>query len=146
MFGRLWTGTFRRSMIDLARRIYEGDPGIVPAPPPGEYRFRVMGNLFRGRIAVGGHLYAGAERWVFVPHRKNLRRHQAPVEIVPSEVEVVPGPMQGLSKLLTSRPSFAVRIGDPAAAVVLKTPDPNQVASKLREIVADRASSNRTAR
>jgi hypothetical protein len=132
-------------MVDLSRRLYNSDPALVPPPPAGEYRFRVLGNLFRGRIAVGGHLYAGVERWTFVPHRKNLQRHQAPVEIIPSDAQVVPTPMAGVAKMLATRPAYAVRIDDPTGAIIVKTPEPERVVSALGELRAAQAGSPGTA-
>src|SRR3712207_2172362 len=73
-FGFLWTYMFTRGMRRLMRRIYQGDPRIVPPPPAGEYDYRFpCSYLVTPSMAVGGHLYVGPAALIFMPHRKNLR-------------------------------------------------------------------------
>lgn len=134
VFGFFWSRSFRRMMIAMSRRLHDGDPELVPPPPPGDYQFRVMGTLIRAPIGVGGHLYAGPARWVFVPHRKNRRGQQDPIELPPAPVEVVTVPQTWLAKIFTARTPLLVRIADAGGAFLLKVPRPVDVASRLSEI------------
>jgi hypothetical protein len=72
LFGLLWTLGFRRAIDRLMDRLYDGAPDVVPAPPTGEYRVRVLASLMTSpAFAVGGHLYLGESGVAFVPHLKN---------------------------------------------------------------------------
>lgn len=136
-FGVLSTSGFGRSMRKLTRRIYAADPKIVPSPPPGEYEYRLVGN-YMGRIAIGGHLYVGARDWTFVPHRKNLKMHQAPLSIAlaPSmSVETEELPLRGLAALLVKGPVYRVRVVTPEMEAVFAMPEPHTVAEALRACI-----------
>ena len=137
MFGILWTSWFGRSMRKMVRRIYAADPKLVPPAPEGEYEYR-LACTYLGRIAVGGHLYVGPREWTFVPHRKNLKMHQAPITIAlaPSmSVEVVEVQLRGLPALLMKGPAYRVRVVTPRDDAAFVTPEPHTVAEALREYV-----------
>lgn len=136
-FGITWTFWFGRSMRKLVRRIHAADPKIVPSPPEGDYEYRLPCN-YLGRIAIGGHLYVGPRVWTFVPHRKNLKMHQAPLSIAlaPSmSVEVEAIPLRGLAALLTKGPVYRVRIVSPETDAAFVVPEPNVVAEALRAYI-----------
>lgn len=79
LFGSLVTILARFATRQLTQQVYHGVWPIVPAAPQGQYDARLMCRLRRGRLAVGGHLYVGAERWVFVPHARNGPLYRKPV-------------------------------------------------------------------
>ena len=77
LFWFLFAAGMRAMLARMTRQLYDGTSPWMPPPPPGEYQVRVASSLMRGRIAVGGHLYVGREKWVFVPHTKNLPQHRS---------------------------------------------------------------------
>ena len=79
VFGSLVTMLARFATRQLTQLVYHGIWPIVPAAPPGQYDARLMCRLRRGRSAVGGHLYVGADGWVFVPHTRNGPFYRKPV-------------------------------------------------------------------
>lgn len=79
LFGSLVTMLARFATRQLTQQVYHGIWPIVPAAPPGEYDARLMCRMKRGRLSIGGHLYVGAERWVFVPHTRNGPFYRRPV-------------------------------------------------------------------
>jgi hypothetical protein len=79
LFGGLVTMLARFATRQLTQLVYHCVWPIVPAAPSGEYEARLMCRLKRGRMAVGGHLYVGAEGWVFVPHTRNGPFYRKPV-------------------------------------------------------------------
>jgi hypothetical protein len=139
-FGVFWTRSFRRRMRAFVRRLYEADPALVPALPPGVFDCRVSCSLIpSGRIAVGGHLYAGPADWVFVPHQKNLPRHRAPTVLsISADVTLTPGkmPRRGLARLLTSEPIHTLDVRTAGGMVRLYVPEPELVAAKLLQCAA----------
>lgn len=134
MFGILWTRGMRREMGGMVARLHAGDPELVPAPPPGRFDARLLCTLVR-RLAIGGHLYVGSDAWVFVPHRKNLAAHQAPValgrpdELSVSVIQIRPN---ALVRLMVRGPIRRVRVAGPAGEHLLVVPDPEGVAERLR--------------
>lgn len=135
--GFLWFFAFQYLMRRLVRRIYHGDPRIVPVAPTGSYDYRLPCNLMLGRsMSVGGHLYIGRETWTFVPHRRNLKRHQAPLTIPtapPPAVEAVEVPLHGLARLILKDPIRRVQVRTSSTTHRLVTPEPDAVAARLRE-------------
>ena len=115
-FGIAWTAWFRSSMRGLIRRIHEGDPKIVPPPPPGNYASRIMCSMLRtSRVSVGGHLYVAKGRWVFVPHRKNLKVHQAPIHINADStigLAVIQAQPNAFARLFSASPTPNVRVSE----------------------------------
>lgn len=79
LFGSLVTLLARFASRQLTQQVYYCVWPIVPAAPPGQYDARLMCRLKRGRLTIGGHLYIGAESWVFVPHTKNGPFYRQPV-------------------------------------------------------------------
>jgi hypothetical protein len=137
VIGFIWFFVFRYMMQRLTRRIYHGDPGIVPPAPAGSYDYRLASNLVLGRsMSVGGHLYIGRETWTFVPHRRNLKRHQAPLTIPatpPPAVEVVEVPLHGIGRLLLKDPVRQVHVRTSSTTHGFVTPEPDAAAARLRE-------------
>jgi hypothetical protein len=41
------------------------------------------------KFAVGGHLYLGKSEWIYVPHRKNPKRHQETQSLAPRLIETI---------------------------------------------------------
>jgi hypothetical protein len=79
LFGSLVTMLARFATRQLTQHVYYCVWPIVPAAPPGQYDARLMCRMQRGRLTVGGHLYVGAEGWVFVPHTRNGPFYRRPV-------------------------------------------------------------------
>ena len=75
-FGFGWTAWMRRSIRGVLKRLHSGDPRMVPAPPSGATGRLLCNFMLSEQFAVGGHLYLSEREWSFVPHRKNLKRHQ----------------------------------------------------------------------
>jgi hypothetical protein len=125
-FGIAWTAWFRSGMRRLIRRIYEGDPKIVPPPPSGNYASRIMCSMLRTpRMSVGGHLYVAKGQWVFVPHRKNLKRHQAPIHINADStigLAVIQAKPNALARLFSAGPTQSVRISETREVYLLQVP------------------------
>jgi len=137
-FGFSWTYMFTRDMRKLVRRIYEGDPRIVPPPPAGEYAYRVSCSyLLSPRMAVGGHLYVGPGELTFAPHRKNLKRHQAPLSIPTTPqpvIEPVEVPQSRTMQLLGAPPAVSrLQVRASGTTATFAAPQPEQVAERLRE-------------
>jgi hypothetical protein len=137
VFGFMWTWTMAFWMGRLQRRIYQGDPRIVPAPPAGDYDYRLACSYMASQtFAVGGHLYLGPAAWTFVPHRKNLKRHQAPltIAITPgTEVECVEVTLPAVGRLLAPGPAYRLQVRTPALTAAFFTPEPHIVTTRLRE-------------
>jgi hypothetical protein len=136
-FGFLLTHSSRRRMRRLMRRLYDADPALVPAPPPGPFRCRVACSLMlSGRFAVGGHLYAGPGDWAFVPHKRNLPRHRAPT-VLPVSTDLTLTPRasvpSGVVRFLTSAMIQTLELSSGGQTVRLLVPEPQLVAAKLLE-------------
>lgn len=136
-FGFLWTWTMTLGVRRLVRRVYAGDPRIVPAPPAGAYEYRFACSYLPSLLtAVGGHLYVGPAAWTFVPHRRNLKRHRAPVSIpiTPgTRVEAVEVTQPAWARLFTPGPAYRLQVRSGAATTMFLTPDPRALAPRLRE-------------
>jgi hypothetical protein len=137
LFGFLWTRSFRRRMRTFLRRLHEADPKLVPPPPAGVFHCRVGCSFVpSGRIAVGGHLYAGPGDWVFVPHRKNLPRHRAPTILpITTDLTLTPRtmPQRGIARLFTTAPIQSLEVCSGGSSVRLFVPEPEVVAARLAE-------------
>ncbi|HEU0078786.1 MAG TPA: hypothetical protein VFQ76_14125 [Longimicrobiaceae bacterium] len=135
--GFIWFFAFRALMRRLLRRIYHGDPRIVPPAPAGSYDYRLAGNLMLSRsMSAGGHLYIGRETWTFVPHRRNLKRHQTPLSIPaapPPAVEAVDVPLRGVTRILLKGLVRQVHVRTSSTTHRFVTPDPEAVAARLRD-------------
>jgi len=134
-FGVLWVVFFTREMTRVARRIYGGDPAIVPSPPAGRFETRLMCNrLVSQKLGVGGHLYLGPDEWAFVPHRKNRQVDQTPLHLPVNRirrVDQIEFRPTGLARLISAQPVPIVRIlADDTSSFV--TPNPTEVATELR--------------
>jgi hypothetical protein len=75
-FGFGWTAWMRVTIRRFLERLHAGDPSVVPAPPAGATERVLCNFMLSERFAVGGHLYLSDVDWTFVPHLKNLQRHQ----------------------------------------------------------------------
>lgn len=75
-FGFGWTAWMRVTIRRFLRRLHAGDPKVVPPAPAGATERVLCNFMLSERFAVGGHLYLSDLDWTFVPHRKNLTRHQ----------------------------------------------------------------------
>jgi hypothetical protein len=137
-FGFLWTYMFTRAMRRLMRRIYQGDPRIVPPPPAGEYDYRFpCSYLVSPLLAVGGHLYVGPAALTFMPHRKNLVRHQVPLSIPATPepvIEPVAVTLPRAQRLMAGVPTASrLQVRTPALTATFVAPEPDLVAERLRE-------------
>jgi hypothetical protein len=145
LFGVLWTRSFRRRMRKFLRRLHEADPALVPPPPAGVFHCRVGCSFVPDRrIAVGGHLYAGPGAWVFVPHRKNLPRHRAPIILpISADLTLTPHttPQRGIARLLTTAPVQSLEVCSGGSSVRLLVPEPEVVAARLAECAGGDATS-----
>ncbi|WP_420126874.1 hypothetical protein [Longimicrobium sp.] len=137
VFGFMWAWTMAFWMGRLQKRIYQGDPRIVPAPPAGDYDYRLACSYMASpALAVGGHLYLGPAAWTFVPHRKNLKRHRAPltIAITPgTEVQCVEVRLPALARLLVPGPAYRLQVRTAALIATFVTPEPHTVTARLRE-------------
>jgi hypothetical protein len=135
LFGILWTGSFWRSILHLTRRVYNADPRMVPQPPPGDYDFRLACSYLASRhISIGGHLYIGEEDWVFVPHRKNLKRHRTPRTIRRNTITQVDAgslPPTVFARLFSSEPDQRLLVRTDGEESRFRVPHAEKVASEL---------------
>lgn len=135
LFGVLWTALFRYGMRRFVRRVYDGDSKLVPSPPDGAFEARVPCNLLlTDKMAVGGHLYLGRDRSVFMPHNRNLRRHRNPVVLTPRSgsgitVKYLTPPL--LTRLIARRPIKVFDLSVAEGNVRLLVPQPEDVLPKL---------------
>lgn len=135
LFGFLWTRLMRRTMGRLLARLHAGDSKLVPPPPPGHWDARLLCSLVR-RIVIGGHLYVGPDAWVFVPHRKNLAVHQAPVALGPPDqlsVSLIHLRPNALLRLMVPGPIRRVRVAGPGGEHLLVVPEADWVAERLQQ-------------
>lgn len=136
-FGFLWTWTMTLGVRRLVRRVYEGDLRIVPAPPAAAYEYRFPCSYLPSLLmAIGGHLYIGPAAWTFVPHRRNVKRHQAPVSIpiTPgTRVESVEVKMPVWAKIFTPGPAYRLQVRTASDTAMFLTPEPQLLAPRLRE-------------
>jgi len=135
LFGMLWTWMFQGAMEKLTRRIHDGDPAIVPAPPEGQDFRLACSYLLTPTMAVGGHLYAAPDALTFVPHNRNLPRHRSPLALPAGPglgLELVDVPLKGLARLLADGPVRRLRIHAGGASADFVTPDPDVVVDHLR--------------
>lgn len=136
-FGFLWTWTMTLGVRRLLRRVYGGDPRIVPAPPAGEYEYRFPCSYLPSlMMAIGGHLYLGPAAWTFVPHTRNLKRHRTLVSIpiTPgTDVETVEVRMPFWARIFTPGQQYRLQVRTAAATTMFLTPDPRVLAPRLRE-------------
>ncbi|HEX8692517.1 MAG TPA: hypothetical protein VF746_08870 [Longimicrobium sp.] len=144
-FGAAWIWLMRRLLRNLVDRVYAGDPKVAPPPPPGrEYLYRLPCAMLAGRIAVGGVLYLGPQGAVFQPHRRNVRRHRAPVILEPVEalrarrVELAPPRTAG--PLLKATPR-ALELSAGAATARFMVPMPETTLAVLESRIAALAAS-----
>jgi hypothetical protein len=91
---------------------------------------RIGANLMNGRVAIGGHLYIGQRAMYFIPHKKNLKMHQAPVErcfeAVPT-VQIIERKRTIFHRMLYPDPVRLLRIGNGEHdAIALLTADPDE--------------------
>lgn len=140
LFGLLWAVFFGRSMQRLIRQLYEGERSLVPAPPPGDYQFRVMASRFTTpRFAVGGHLYVGPTQLAFVPHTKNRVQDRAPLILDRTalrRVEPMTRRLEGLGRLFAPAPLDFLRVEATTDDWLLRLPEPDRVESELRKVMA----------
>jgi hypothetical protein len=114
------------------RRIYRGDPAIVPAPPEGAHEYRLTCRCI-SPIGMEGHLYAAPDALTFVPHRNN------PVPEAPFTIPAGPAlvfetfdaGLRGLTRTL-SGPQRLIRVRNGEASALFVTPEPDVVADSLR--------------
>lgn len=135
-FGFIWTRLMRSMMRKLVRRLYEADPALVPPPPAGEFRCRLMCSLLVSRIAVGGHLYAGPAAWIFVPHMKNLKQHRDATALWTSgelQLTTKPAPMRNIARVLGVPPSVTLELNSEERVASLQMPEAERVAARLRQ-------------
>lgn len=136
-FGFLWTWTMTLGARRMLRRVYRGDPRTVPAPPAGVYEYRFPCSYLPSlSLAVGGHLYLARGVWTFVPHRRNLKRHQTPVSIPitpATQVECVEVKVPAWARLFAPGPGYRLQVRTADAAAMFLTPDPRVLAPRLRE-------------
>ncbi len=137
LFGILWTLWMGRDLTALVRRLYEADPSVVPAPPPMSSSRLLCNLMLGGTFAVGGHLYLGVAEWQFVPHLKNLKRHQAAQSVAAADitaVEVRPLAQRGLGQLLATEEVLVIDVKLRSGAVwSLIAPQAQRVADALRQ-------------
>lgn len=90
-FGFSWTWIMRAWTRRAARRGDVGRPRFVPAPPTGEYDYRLAcGYLAQPKRLVAGHLYLGRQTWTFVPERQERLPEPLSFSAVPApRVEAV---------------------------------------------------------
>jgi hypothetical protein len=135
LFGTLWTVWFRLAMRRFVRRVYHGDPKLVPQPPEGGFEARVPCNLLlTDKMAVGGHLYLGRDQSVFVPHNRNLRQHRSPVVLTPgahSAVTVHELTPPLLTRILAKGPIQVFDVNVAEGSVRLLVPKAESVLPKL---------------
>jgi hypothetical protein len=135
LFGFGWAAWMRTGLLKMIRRLYAGDPALVPPPPPTGYQARLPASLMDGRIAVGGHLYVGSQTVCFVPHMKNLKAHRTPTELrfgatpAPEIVEKQPNMFQ---RLFRPGPIRLLRIGERDRAMTILVPQPDIAAEAIR--------------
>jgi hypothetical protein len=136
-FGFLWTWTMTFGVRRLLRRVYGGDPRIVPAPPAGAYEYRFPCSFLPSlQMAIGGHLYLGPAAWKCVPHTRNLKRHRTPVciPITPgTQVEAVEVKLSTWMRIFTPGPAYRLQVRSADADAMFLTPDPRVLAPRLRE-------------
>ena len=135
LFGFGWTLWMRRGMLRLIRRIYNGDPKIVPPAPAGPFDARLSCNLMLSKnFGVGGHLYLGEDRAVFMPHNRNLPKHRHPVTMTPipvGSVAIADLNPSALVRLLANGPVRTIRVRVAEGDMEILTPEPETI---VREI------------
>lgn len=138
MFGALFVWSMRASARRKARRVYQGDPRIVPAPPPGEHEYRFPCEYQPTPLmSVGGHLYLGPTEWTFVPHARNPPRYRTPVSfatVPPPAVDVVELQLPGWMRTIAPpQPTHLLQVRTPSSTAAFVVPEPQSVAERLRE-------------
>lgn len=134
-FGFLWVWMTCRMLGKLVRRLYDGDPALVPPPPAGDYRCRLMCSLLVSRIAVGGHPYAGPSQWIFIPHGKNLARHRHPTTLWTSgglKLTTKPTPARKLARMLGVPSNLTLDVNTATGVATLQLPEAERAAARLR--------------
>lgn len=138
LFGTLWTRWFGRSMRQLIERLHRADPNLVPDPPAGDYRVRVLGNLMTSpAFGVGGHLYAGPEHLAFVPHAQNRAADRATRVLRAADirrVEIITRPAPAVARLLSPKPLTYVRVAGADQDWLLRVPEPVRVAAAVERM------------
>jgi hypothetical protein len=82
VFGWLIPRSLERKLRKMSLKAYEGQGRYAAPAPSGSFTHRLPCSLLRSpSLAVGGVLYVGPDRVVFVPHSANLPQHRSLVEI-----------------------------------------------------------------
>lgn len=140
-FGILFPIFFKRRITSLRNAIYNGDPNIVNLPPTTrDYSYRLpCGWMKTDNFVVGGILYIGKSGLMFVPHKKNLKRHQIPFEISTLNdltitlSEQKPSKFVGkLRKLFVKNPQPLIEIVWPQGSVKLSVPIPKETITEIK--------------
>ena len=121
----------------MMRRVYAIDPKLFSELQDG-FDARLPASLMRGSIAVGGVLLLDRTSARFVPHRRNMKQHQASTQIrldSPAEVGVVERHPGLLGQLFRPGPVRLLKLGNGDDAMVLLVPTPDSVAASVREYV-----------
>jgi hypothetical protein len=82
VFGWLFPRNLEKKLRKISVRAYEGKGRFAAPAPSDSFTHRLPSSLVRSpSMAVGGVLYVGPDRVVFVPHSANLPQHRSLVEI-----------------------------------------------------------------
>jgi hypothetical protein len=143
VFGWFFPAAMRRGIKPVRDAIYAGDPKIAEFPPDIEtYSHRLPCSWIKGpSVAVGGVLYLSRERFMFVPHKRNLASHRKALEIAPltaagfSLVEAKPW---WLFRLIAKNLPLHVKINYAGSSERFLVPQPAQTIVKMMSVAEGR--------
>lgn len=141
LFGFGWTLWMRVGTTKLLRRLYVADPALFPHLP-SHFDAMLPASLMKGSIAVGGLLLLSPDTAQFVPHVKNLKRHQSPTQLrldAAAEPRVVERTPNAFGRLFRPDPAQLLELRNEQDSMLLLVPTPNRVASLIREHTNSRA-------
>lgn len=134
VFGWLVPRNLETKLREASVKAYEGH-GKYAAPPPSDaFTHRLPSSLVRSpSIAVGGVLYVGPTRVVFVPHSMNLPHHRAPVEIprAPLSVSLQAPRLTAFQRLLITEAPERLVLSAAGSSWELVVPAPERVRDAL---------------